>query len=175
MFCFSRGRDPRALPAAMVSYVRENYFVSLKNRTGILLDHITDKLYSAAGARDVSEMFCGSDPEPAVPTVQLVQWDMDLFTVLLPLRLLSSWSSTPWPLPLSPASSHNHDITDRIYWITPPVLSYGCVSAFCVCLGCQCVVKDKKTQTKPKTVSMGHDQHVLLFLPGAMLNFIFKF
>lgn len=45
---------------------------------------------------------------PQYPSVQLVQWDTDLFTVSLPFSdlswctwLLSSWSSTPLPPPLS--------------------------------------------------------------------------
>lgn len=89
MFCFVFFLEGETSSSTCCyGYIHEGEnVVSLKNRTGMLSDHSMDKLHSAAGAWDVSEMLCGSEPEPAVPTVQLVRWDMDLFTVSLPSDL----------------------------------------------------------------------------------------
>lgn len=87
-FCFVffplEEEDPRALTAAMV-FVREGEKLSCSRTGEASLDHNTDRcrhpllfLHLAAG--------CGRGRGgPAVPIVELVQWDTDLFTVLLPL------------------------------------------------------------------------------------------
>lgn len=129
------------------------------------------------GAGDVSEMLCGSEPEPAVPTVAAGTMGHGPFHCIAPsLTSLAAVSTvTNTPTLVNRSITRPRHTSDRIYWVTLPVLSCGCVCmpVVCVCFGLP--VRSAKDRRTLKTVSVGHGQHVLLFLPGAMLNFIFKF
>lgn len=185
-FVFPRGRDPRALPAAMVSYVREKMSSSSHWRTGQASRWTTvrtDELHSAAGGR--GRLRDALREWARACSTHRCSWYDGTWTFSL-YRSLSDLSGCclhghqhphPQPPPSSTAPSHDHDTLQIEF--TESHYQYWVVGVcVCVCLlsvsvlGCQCVVKDRRTL---KTVSVGHGQHVLLFLPGAMLNFIFKF
>lgn len=90
LFCFFPSRERPSSSTCCYGFVREGenvVVVSLKNRTGISLDHSTDGRtpLSCWGPGTSQRCFAGVSQSLQYPLLQLVRWDMDLFTVSLPL------------------------------------------------------------------------------------------